>query len=235
MVIVSSVASQSFETAIKDAVMDGPSGERRLVEMLASSGARDKVIVAAALGDAQGDEGVPVLRSLLATTAASDDLRCAALLALAKRAGATASDVLTEHLTGTPAAVADYAIIALAKVGDGRAWHQVHAVLQLHLDRRPPPVVQPLKITPGLRQFHVLVTIAYLARHLGESHTERTAQLVTTIRSRFGRFHKVEQDWLSTHWPGISPDGAPPDQITPPDPEPFRSLVQATHLFGPVF
>jgi hypothetical protein len=193
----------------------------------------DRVTVIAALGDAQGEEGIPALRSLLAAPPRSVDLRCAALLALAKRAGAAASDVLAAHLTGVPAAVADYAVLGLGGVGDDRAWPEIHTRLRRQLDR-PPPTFQPLKITPGLKQFRALLTIAYLARHLIGSPAERIPQLVATLRSRFDVLYHVEQDWLSGNWPGIAPDGPPPDQISPPDPAPFRSLVYATHLFGPV-
>lgn len=77
--------------------------------------------------------------------------------------------------------------------------------------------------------------IAYLARHLSGSPADRVPRLVATLRSRFDRLHQVEQDWLSPHWPGIAPDGPQPDLIAPPDPAPFRSLVYATHLFGPVY
>jgi hypothetical protein len=234
-VIVLGMARGSFDTMVKDAVMEGPSGEARLVGMLGSLRGAEKVMVVAALGDAQGEQGVPALRGLLAARPRSVDLRCAALLALAKRAGAEASDVLAAHLVGVPAAVADYATIGLAAVGDDRAWPQVHARLQRQLGQRPAPVIQPAQIIMGVNQFEVLLTIAYLVRHLGGSPTERIPQLVATMRSGFDRFYRVEQDWLNQHWPGIAPDGPASDQIAPPDPEPFRSLVHATHLFGPVY
>ncbi|WP_426513247.1 hypothetical protein ACPPVO_23065 [Dactylosporangium sp. McL0621] len=90
----------------------------------------DKITVVAALGDAHGGRGPAALRSLLAVLQRSVDLRCAALLALAKREGAAASDVLAAHLTQVPARVRDYAVIALAGVGDGRAWAQVRTILR---------------------------------------------------------------------------------------------------------
>ncbi|MBQ0905453.1 hypothetical protein [Micromonospora sp. U21] len=232
-VIVLNVANRSFEAAVKSAVVEGPPGEARLVGMLGSLRGADMVTVVAALGDAQGDEGVAALRNLLAVPQRSVDLRCAALLALAKRAGAAASDVLSVHLTGNPEAVEDYAVIGLAGVGDDRAWSEVHTKLRRQLDR-PPPAVQPRQITPGLKQFQVLLTIAYLARHLSGPTSERIPRLVTTLRSRFDRLYQVEQDWLSEHWPGITPDGPHPDRLALPDPTPFQTLVYATHLFGPV-
>jgi len=157
----------------------------------------------------------------------SVDLRCAALLALAKREGAAASDILTAHLGGVPAAVRAYAVIGLAGVGDDRAWFKVHTILRRQL-KRPAPADQP-----RLQQFQVLMAIAYVARHLNGSPTERIPLLVATLRSRFDRLYQVEQEWLSEHWPGIAPHGPHPDRVLPPDPAPFRSLVYATHLFGP--
>jgi hypothetical protein len=234
LVILLSVASRSFETTVKDAVMEGPLGEARLVAMLESIRGSRQVMVAAALGDAQGEQGIAALRNLLAVPPRSVDLRCAALLALAKRAGIEASDVLAAHVTRVPAAVAEYAVIGLAAVGDDRAWSEVHTLLRRQLDR-PPPVVQPREITPGNSQFHVLVTIAYLVRHLSGSPARRIPALVAALRSRFDRLYKVEQDWLSAHWPDITPDGPRPDQVTPPQPAAFRNLVHATHLFGPAY
>jgi hypothetical protein len=109
--------------------MEGPTGEAHLVPMLDSLAGAKKVMAVAALGDAQGDQGSAALRGLLAVPQRSVDLRCAALLALAKRDGADASDVLAAHLTHTPAAVPQYAIIGLAAVGDDRAWSAVHQIL----------------------------------------------------------------------------------------------------------
>jgi hypothetical protein len=104
--------------------MEGPTGEARLVQMLDSLAGAKKVMAVAALGDAQGDQGSAALRGLLAVPQRSVDLRCAALLALAKRDGADASDVLAAHLTQ-------------------------HQILGQQLDR-PPPARQPQQLTPGL-------------------------------------------------------------------------------------
>jgi hypothetical protein len=233
-VIVLGVMSRSLdEKLVKDAVMEGPAGEARLVEMLDSVRGFSRVVVVAALGDAQGMQGIPVLRRLLATPQRSVDLRCAALLAFAKRAGAAASDVLTAHLDGPPA-VARYAAIGLAGVGDERAWSQVHLRLTRQLDRARPTFQLP-EVLPGCAAFEVLITVAYLVRHLDGSARERTPKLVVTLRSRFDRLYEVERDWLVERWPGIAPDGPPADGLAPPDSAPFRRLVYATHLFDPVY
>ena len=192
--------------------MDSPSGEARLVRMLDSLTGFDKVLAVAALGDAQGDNGPGVLRALLAVPQRSTDLRCAALLALAKRQGSAASDVLAGHLSRVPVAVRDYAIVGLAAVGDDRAWPEVHTILRRELDR-PRPTVQPQRLIPELKQFKVLKTMTYLVRHLATSPGERTLLLVDSLRSRFDRLYLLEQDWLSTRWPGIAPGGPDPVRI----------------------
>lgn len=228
------VVAASFEETVKDAVMEGPTGEARLVGMIDSLAGAAKVLAVAALGDAQGDQGPAALRRLLAVTNRSVDLQCAALLALAKREGTAASEVLAAHLTHASAAVRDYAIISLAAVGDDRAWPQVHMILRQDLDR-PPPTAQPQQLIPGLKQFKLLTAVTYLVRHLAIAPADRIPQLVSTLRSRFDRLYVVEQDWLSTHWPGIDPAGPAPDRINPPDPQPFRDWVSATRLFASVF
>jgi hypothetical protein len=223
-----------LESVVKDAVMEGPSGEARLVAMSGSLRGFDKVMVVAALGDAQGEEGVAALRALLATPQRSVDLRCAALLALAKRQGVDASDVLAAHLTGVPAAVADYAVVGLAAVGDDRAWPQVHARLRRQLDR-PTPISQPDRILPGVKAFEAMVTVSYLVRHLACPVVDRTPLLVATLRSHFDRLYRVEQNWLTEHWPGIAHGGPDVAQVDVADPQPFRALVHSTHLFDPVY
>jgi hypothetical protein len=228
------VAGRSLETVVKDALNEGPAGEARLVAMSASLRGFDRVMVVAALGDAQGDEGVAALRALLAVQQRSVDLRCAALLALAKRQGVAASDVLAAHLTGVPAAVADYAVIGLAAVGDDRAWPQAHERLRRQLDR-PTPTSQPDQLIPGIKDFEAMMTVSYLVRHLSSPVADRTPLLVTTLRSRFDRLYQVEQKWLTQHWPGVAPGGPDVALLEVPNPEPFRALVHATHLLGPIF
>jgi hypothetical protein len=224
----------SFEATLKDAITDGPPGEAWLVQTLPSLRGFDQMIAVAALGDAQGDQGIPALRALLATPQRAVDLRCAALLALAKRARDDACDVLAAHVTHVPPAVADYAVMCLACGGDDRAWPQAHRRLRQQLDR-PPPTVQPHEILLGMPHFRALFTIAYLARHLNAAPSERIPRLVTTLRSRFDRLYAVEQDWLSQHWPGINPGGPRPTRLTAPDPAPFQALAKQSRLCAPVF
>jgi hypothetical protein len=80
-----------------------------------------------------------------------------------------------------------------------------------------------------------MLSVSYLVRHLGSPFVDRTPLLVTTLRSRFDRLYQVEQDWLTQNWAGLAPGGPDVVHVEAPDPEPFRALVHATHLFGPVF
>jgi hypothetical protein len=168
--------------------MEGPAGEARLVELLDSVRGFSRVVVVAALGDAQGMQGIPVRRRLLATPQRSVDLRCAALLALAKRAaGAAASDVLTARLDGPPA-VARYAAIGLAGVGDERAWSQVHLRLTRQLDRARPTFQLP-EVLPGCAAFEVLITALGVRRvpeSAGAASPGRPAAVATARLSRHG-------------------------------------------------
>ena len=67
----------------------------------------------------------------------SRDLRCASLLALAKRIGTQATPDLLVGLTVSDAAVKDYAVIGLAGAGaDDQAWKQVLGYLRSVLRRK---------------------------------------------------------------------------------------------------
>jgi hypothetical protein len=134
-VAMPSGSDADFVTWVKDAVMDGPLGEARLVSALPELTTDQAQIVVAALGDAQGDLGTPALQRVLAGQSAPVDLRCAALLAVAKRAGVEASDVLAPHVAHRDEAVRRYAMHALAVVGDDRAWPAVFAELARILNR----------------------------------------------------------------------------------------------------
>ena len=74
-----------------------------------------KPVIAAHLGDLAGAPGdAALLRATRVSGPRSRDVRCASLLALAKRMGALATPVLVDGLTVPDAAVKDYAVIGLA-------------------------------------------------------------------------------------------------------------------------
>jgi hypothetical protein len=124
-----------FDTAVKDAVMDGPPGEVLLIEALPKLPGHRRTRVIAVLGDAQGPRGIHALRTVLAEAGLDTDSTCAALLALAKRAGVDASADLAAHLAHASGSVRGYAILGLAVVGDDRARTQALSLLIRTLDR----------------------------------------------------------------------------------------------------
>src|ERR1051326_2552379 len=96
--------------AVRDAVADGAEGDTALAAVLESLPKDRQVVVAAALGDVRGVEGPGALRRALERPDASRDLRCAALIALAKRCGVAASADLFSALDDRDGAVKEYAI-----------------------------------------------------------------------------------------------------------------------------
>lgn len=230
-VVVPASSDAEFVTWVKDAVMEGPPGEARLVSALLELTVGQAQTVAAALGDAQGDLGIPALRQLLADRSAAIDLRCATLLAVAKRDGADASDVLASNLEHRDESVRDYAMHALAVVGDDRAWPAVFAALATILDRPAPVLRMPMLSMSAAMAASVALT--YLVRHLG-GHPDRKRQLLVRLRAAFDRLYPAEREFLALHWPDCRPSGPQVADVADPDARPFIAWARDP-LFGPVF
>ncbi|GIF66283.1 hypothetical protein Ais01nite_43180 [Asanoa ishikariensis] len=175
------------EEQLAAAVHGGPAGEASLLAAVPT------VAVVAALGEATGPDGVPFLRGLVADLAMEPDLRCAGLVALAKRSGAEASDLLAEALYDSDDSVRNYALVALSCVGDDRAVDHVHALLALDLadDER--------QRLPFAMQYMSIPAVTYLVRHAQSG--EQEDELATLIRTNLARLGKVERDWLTVFWP----------------------------------
>ncbi|SNS97467.1 HEAT repeat-containing protein [Asanoa hainanensis] len=175
------------EEQLAAAVHGGPAGEASLLA------AASTVAVVAALGEATGPSGVPFLRDLVADLTADPELRCAALVALAKRSGPGASDLLAEALYDGDDSVRNYALVALSCVGDDRAVDHVHALLALDLtdgERHRLPFAM---------QYMSIPAVTYLLRH-AESRA-REDELASLVRANLPRLGKVERDWLTVFWP----------------------------------
>lgn len=215
----------AFEHALVDAIAIGAEGEAALVEVLPSLPRDRQVMVAVALGDAKGAAGPAALRSAMHRTDGSRDLRCAALLALAKRCGEAASADLAEMLAHRDGAVKDYALLGLAGAGDDRAWDAV--VKRLHqLVRRP-----SRSEVPSSR----LVAVCYLARHAYGAGTQRTIRLVDEVRSAWDQLDpELERPWFDEYWPSARPDGPPAHHVVPPDPQVLLDWVRHP-LFDPAY
>lgn len=199
-------SADRFELAVDRAVGLGPPGEALLVDALASTAGWRRVVLAANLGDATGPRGPAALRELLGVTGAGTrDLRCAALLALAKRLGAEATQDLADALAISDPEVHDYAGLALAKVGDDRAWESVLAGLSTLLQRRGRRSAWPPRAS---------WEIGYLARHLD---SERLTRLVSTLRASWAGLTEAERDWLDVQWPQVAPGGPSAGEVPAPD------------------
>ncbi len=125
----------------------GPEGAVALAEQLrVRTESSERVYLAAALGDATGDGGIEELRVTARTTGPHTvDLRCASLLALAKRLHEAATADLVVGLGDRDRSVRDYALLGLAAWGDPSAWGSVLAELKNRVRRpsrsrpQPPP------------------------------------------------------------------------------------------------
>ena len=114
------------DRAIREAIALGARGQVVLVDRLHEAPALQRVAIVAGLGELSGRLGDEALRQQLETTGpGSQDLCCAAVLALAKRLGVEASADLGQAMQSRNGAVRDYAAFGLAAVGDDRCWNDM--------------------------------------------------------------------------------------------------------------
>ncbi len=193
--------------AIRDAYID-LHADQLLARMLDESDLAFyyKVVIAAHLGDLTGASGDDALRRAIRVSGpGSRDLRCASLLALAKRLGSQATPDLLVGLAVSDAAVKDYSVIGLAGAGadDDNAWKQVLGYLRSVLRRKGR--------THG--QSEVAMALAYLAQHA--SDPSRRSELVAFIRRHWDALDEAE--WFARLWSDASPDGPDLDAVPRPD------------------
>jgi hypothetical protein len=216
------VKREDFMRAVRDAAMSGPMGERKLLKLIPLLAGDRKTDAVAALGDAQGPDGAAALRELLGRRDIPNELRSVALLALAKREGSSASDVLAAHLGHRYFGVQDMAIRGLAVVGDDRAWPEALKLLREMLDRPVPHPDQGGRTMESLSaMFVVMVYVTYLIRTLQDSRI-RLCELVDTLRANFDRLYTIERAFLLEQWAEVEPGGESAETMPFPDPEPFR-------------
>ncbi|WP_305782576.1 HEAT repeat domain-containing protein [Symbioplanes lichenis] len=217
-----------FESALRRAVRSGPSGERKLLDALAV--VRDDEVAAglvAALGEADGPEGVAALREIFTRPEDPLGLRTNAVLALAKRQGPAASDVLFACLGDADEDVRSMAMIAFASTGDDRGRAEVLERLRGVLDGRPSPAPYEMDDRTLVIHSDVLPAVCYLARHAAVSW-ERQEPVVRLLRSHWDRLFAAEQRWLSVHWPACDP--AQPEVFGELNPTWFADWVSAPML-----
>jgi len=209
--------------AVVEALSD-PHADALLAQMLDVARYSDNVEIAAHLGDLRGDAGTAALRrAVSATGPQTRDLRCASLLALAKRCGPEATPWLRDALEASDSAVKDYAIIGLAGAGDDRAWSQVADRLRTLVRRGS---------KTEWRASEVLTAFAYCARHLGDDR-ERRRELVDLVRNHWSRRSVDERHWFGEYWPQAAPGGPTAESVRPPDADAIQSWARDP-LFDPL-
>jgi hypothetical protein len=151
----------AFEAALVAAVRAGPSGERSLLNALRSTGTGDRAAgFVAALGEAEGPDGVAALRGIVAQPVDPLEVRTTAVVALTKRQGVAASDVLLGCLVARIASCRDMPLMGLASVGDDRAWHEVLEWLRGTLNDREANPPHDFVDRTSVAQFGKLVRVS---------------------------------------------------------------------------
>jgi hypothetical protein len=192
--------------AVKEAVARGKQAEALLVDSVQGAGWSAALTAAAALGDMPGPgPGDEVLRRLLKRTGPNTrDIRCAAVLALAKRLGPGATADFAAALQVSDAAVKSYALLCLAAVGDGRAWDDVFGWLRNRLRRDESKKYG----SHVLAHSPAVCAIDYLLRHGAEQPHDRAERLAKVLRENKNRLPEREEQWLSTVWSALQRDDA---------------------------
>jgi hypothetical protein len=185
-----------WEPALKEALGQGKDVEPVLVRCLQGADGFKTVLIAAALGDLRGHgPGDQALRELaLLSGPKTADIRCASVLALAKRLGGEATPDLLVGLSSSTSAVKEYALTCLAAVGDGQGWDEVFDWLAKRLR-------QTSKVRYG-RTSPTVHAIDYLVRHLGDDGG-RKVRLVELLRKRFDQTSVDDEGWIRETWPEL--------------------------------
>jgi len=184
--------------------------------------------IAAELGDSQGETGPDQLRRLLRESGpGTSDLRCAALLALAKRCRDEAHDDYAVAFHSKDAGTRDYAMLALGAYGRDGLWEEVAERLVKTLRNR--------KRRGSAPPSEVVVQIVYLVRHASEE-SGRPARLVAILRQYWAGLDPASGDhdneqWIKDFWPEASPEGPPVDTVGPPNVLAMERYVRTAPLF----
>ena len=203
-----------------------------LVPQLRRARGFKRVMLAAELGDSEGESGPGALRGLLGETGkGTRDLRCAALLALAKRCHEEASDDYAAALSSKDWGTKHYALIAMAAYGKDGHWDRLLGDLERRLAR-------------GGRRGDAYITdvqqlVVYLCRHL-DGDQSRLERLVAGLREQWdalltsGDVGDDEVAWLRRFWPGVAPDGPAASDVAPPDSAGMTRWIRSNPLFAPL-
>jgi hypothetical protein len=210
------------DDVLEEAARSGDNGAKLLAEQLRNRTRAnqwlERINLVVALGNASGSYGVDELRE--ATTAVgpqTTDLRCASLLALAKRWESKATPDLEFGLSDRSGAVRRYAMLGLAAFGTDTAWDPALGQLTRWLKRpskvegHPPEVVVAvcyLVRVANAERFQSLVESLVTFRHQMQLHVE--AALVEILPAVWnGSPDAIEQvriaarSWFVDHCNGL--------------------------------
>ena len=190
-----------------------------LAQLAEVRGARRAGLLAM-LGDAAGDDGPAYLRSVLHSES-HPDLRCTALIALAKRCGDGATEEYQAACSSRSLSVRDYGVLTLAAFGDDRAWSTMLARLSAWRRRKQaddPPAGA------------VLVT--YLVCHATSG--ERVVELVSVVRAVWDKLLPSDRKVVERFWPDAPPDGPAAAQVGSPDARGMGTWLRRKPIFGPL-
>ena len=212
-----------FEEALAETLRN-QTGENLLTSLWGKLSRPRKLRIVYALGMTSGkDMYVGLLRRALnATGRGSRDLRCVALMSLAKRQGAAATtDLLAVFASTKDRDIRGYVVSALAFIGDDTAWDVVAAWLEVELQRPGRPGSNPPLAALGF---------SYLTRH-GASSVDRRIHVVRLARLTWPMLDRDERDWFRAHWNQALPGGVEAALVSLPDEEEIRHWVERQPLF----
>lgn len=214
---------EAFDQGVAAAIGLGEEGDRLLSEVWPALRGWRRVAVAAAFGDVWGPAGGSVLRQALAVTGpGSQDLRCAALLALAKREGfAATADLVNALATSRDGVVRHYAVLGLAYAGDDRGWELVLHWLRALLRRaNRPPSADP----------QAAFALTYLLRNAHDK-PDRLRGIADVLRGEWHGCDPEERAWVAHYWPQALPDAPAATQVEEPDLSAVKAWIGEHPLF----
>ena len=191
------------DLAVRRAIAAGADGEQALCHAagLLDSGAWQRTVIIAALGDVAGQAAHGMLERTALDPAGDLDERCAALVALAKRTGTAATTVFFSCTRSGDTTLADYAALCLAYASDSDiAAQTMLSRLNSLLSEPAPEMPQQLQASTLAMQSRVLPTVIYLARTAPDVIPVRD-----TLRRNWHKLYTAEQQWLSLAWPATNP------------------------------
>ncbi|GAB3276139.1 hypothetical protein [Kineosporia babensis] len=171
-----------------------------------AANSHETVLRALELGTATSWDAHAELRRLISEFGPGlQELRRAAVTALACAAGSDATADFAALLADPTRSVRECAADVLYNVGDGRAWEEVFAYFQDEVHRRGS---KRAALPPAMPLSYLLVQ--------AESGSDGAVRLVTFLREEWVRLSAFERQWLDEHAPDVAPGGSRPAAVKLP-------------------